>query len=327
MFVTTQALGGFMKYRTLGGTGLRVSEIGFGAMTISGFFGETDDRESLRALHKALDLGLNFIDTADTYGGGRSEALIGQVLKERRGDVIVATKGGSRHHIEPGKPNFDPDYISAAIDASLMRLGIEQIDLYQLHSPAPAIIRDGALFARLERHKHEGKIRHYGVSAATTADALIVVRETQAETVQLVYNIIHQDPAEELLPLASEKGVGVIVRVPLERGILAGRFLDAAKFGKDDWRKQRFTDQDLAQLNAAIAKLGFLVRDDVPSLAQAALRFCLSNPAVSTVIAGVRTVAQAEDNASASGKYLNPHDLHRIAELYTNEFKRLPHLR
>jgi aryl-alcohol dehydrogenase-like predicted oxidoreductase len=316
-----------MEFRALGNTSLRVSEIGFGAMTISGFFGATDDRESVRALHRALDLGLNFIDTADTYGAGRSELLIGEVLKARRSDAIVATKGGSLHHISPGHPNFDPDYISGAIEASLKRLQIDQIDLYQLHSPRPEIIRNAALFERLEKHKREGKIRHYGVSVATTADAKLVLEETQAEVIQLVYNILHQDPATTVFPLARQKGVGIIVRVPLERGILAGRFDKAAKFGTDDWRRTIFSDSELTKFNAAVDQLRFLVRDDVPTLAQAALRFCLSSLAVSTVIAGVRTVPQAEDNISASGKRLPAEDITKLEALFRDEFRMLPHLR
>ena len=154
-----------MQYRTLGRTGLRISEVGFGAMTIGGeIFGATDDQESLRALHRAIDLGLNFIDTADAYGRGHSEELLAQVLKTRRNEVVLATKGGNQFTARQGLRNFDPDYITSALEQSLKRLQIETIDLYQLHNPSPEVMRRGDIFDRLDRFKREGKIRFYGVS-------------------------------------------------------------------------------------------------------------------------------------------------------------------
>jgi len=314
-----------MQYRTLGRTGLRVSEIGFGAMTIGGeIFGATDDQESLRALHRAIDLGINFIDTADAYGRGHSEEVLAQVLKTRRNEVILATKGGNQFTVRQGLRNFDPDYITSALEQSLKRLQIETIDLYQLHNPSAEVMRRGDIFARLDRFKREGKIRFYGVSLEKTADGIVAIETGKPDTLQVVYNILHQDPEEQLFPLAQQEHIGIIARVPLERGVLSGRFKSTAEFAQRDWRRGVFPDETLTQANAAVEKLQFLVKGEVPNLAQAALRFVLCHPAVSTMIPGIRTVKQAEDNAAASGKPLPAAEVRRVQELYRSDFRQLP---
>lgn len=314
-----------MQYRTLGRTGLPVSEVGFGAMTIGGeVFGATDDQESLRALHQALDLGMNFIDTADAYGRGHSEELIAQVLKTRRNEVILATKGGNQFTVRQGLRNFDPDYITSALEASLKRLQIETIDLYQLHNPSQEVMRRGEIFTRLDRCKREGKIRFYGVSLEKTEDGIVAIETGKPDTLQVVYNILHQDPEEKLFPLAQRENIGILARVPLERGVLSGRFKSTGEFAQKDWRRGVFSEEGLAQTHAAVEKLGFLVKGDVPNLAQAALRFILSNPVVSTVIPGIRTVQQVESNLAVSGKTLPARDLARLRELYQSDFRHLP---
>jgi aryl-alcohol dehydrogenase-like predicted oxidoreductase len=313
-----------MEYHTLGRTGLRVSDIGFGAMTIGGeIFGATDDNESLRALNRALDLGMNFIDTADAYGRGHSEELIAQLLKTRRREVVLATKGGNQFTVRQGLRNFDPDYVTSALEQSLKRLQIETIDLYQLHNPSQEVMRRGEIFDRLERLKREGKIRFYGVSIEKTEDGIVAVETGKPDTLQVVYNILHQDPEEQLFPLAQRENIGIIARVPLERGALSGRFQSAAGFADRDWRRGVFGDDQLVQVNAAVAKLQFLVRGDVPNLANAALRFILSQPAVSAIIPGIRTVRQVEDNVAASGKRLPPEDVTRLRQLYQSDFRTL----
>jgi aryl-alcohol dehydrogenase-like predicted oxidoreductase len=314
-----------MQYRTLGRTGLRVSDIGFGAMTIGGeIFGSTDDQESLRALHQALDLGMNFIDTADAYGRGHSEELIAQILKARRKEVVLATKGGNQFTVRQGLRNFDPDYITSALEASLKRLQIDTIDLYQLHNPSQEVMRRGEIFERLDRCKREGTIRFYGVSLEKTADGIVAIETGKPDTLQVVYNILHQDPEEQLFPFAQKANIGIIARVPLERGVLSGRFKNTAEFAQKDWRRGVFPEEGLAQTHAAVEMLGFLVKGDVPHLAQAALRFILSNPVVSTVIPGIRTVKQVEDNTAVSGATLPTGDLMRLRELYRSDFCHLP---
>ena len=314
-----------MQYRTLGRTNLRVSDVGFGAMTIGGeIFGATDDQESLRALHRALDIGLNFIDTADAYGRGHSEELLGQLLKTRRKEVVLATKGGNQFTVRQGLRNFAPDYITSALEASLKRLQIDTIDLYQLHNPSPEVMRQGAIFERLDRFKREGKIRFYGVSLENTVDGIVAIETGKPDTLQVVYNILHQDPEETLFPLAQKENIGILARVPLERGVLSGRFKKRDEFVEKDWRRGIFPDEGLAQTQAAVEKLDFLMKDDVPNLAHAALRFILSHPAVSTVIPGIRTVRQVEENLVVSGKGLPAEDLARLRELYHSEFCHLP---
>jgi aryl-alcohol dehydrogenase-like predicted oxidoreductase len=311
-----------MEYRTLGRTGLRVSDVGFGAMTIGGeVFGATDDNESLKALHHALDLGMNFIDTADAYGRGHSEELIAQVLKTRRKEVVLATKGGNQYMVRQGLRNFEPEYISGALERSLQRLQIDAIDLYQLHNPSAEIMQRGEIFELLDRCKREGKIRYYGVSLETVADGLVAIQTGKPDTLQVVYNILHQDPEAELFPLAQKQGVAIIARVPLERGVLSGRFTSSSDFASGDFRARMFSEKTLPQLNSALAKLGFIVKGDVPNLAQAALRFVLSHPAVSSVIPGIRTPSQVDANAAASGKRLPAEDLARLRELYQSEFR------
>jgi aryl-alcohol dehydrogenase-like predicted oxidoreductase len=311
-----------MEYRTLGRTGLRVSDVGFGAMTIGGeVFGATDDKESLKALHHALDIGMNFIDTADAYGRGHSEELIAQVLKTRRGEMVLATKGGNQYMVRQGVRNFEPEYISGALERSLQRLQIDAIDLYQLHNPSAEVMRRGEIFELLDRFKREGKIRFYGVSLETVADGIVALQTGKPDTLQVVYNILHQDPEAELFPLAQKHGVGIIARVPLERGVLSGRFTNSGDFARDDFRGRMFSEKTLPQLNSALEKLGFIVRGDVPNLAQAALRFVLSHPAVSAVIPGIRTAKQVDDNGAASGKRLSAEDLARLRELYHSEFR------
>lgn len=314
-----------MHYRTLGRTGLQVSDVGFGAMTIGGeIFGTTDDQESLRALHRALDLGMNFIDTADAYGRGHSEELLAQVLKTRRKEVVLATKGGNQFTVRQGLRNFDPDYITSALENSLKRLQIETIDLYQLHNPSAEVMKKGEIFERLDRCKREGKIRFYGVSLETTADGIVAIATGKPDTLQVVYNILHQDPEEQLFPLAQKENIGILARVPLERGVLSGRFKATNEFSQKDWRAGVFSEDGLQQVQAAVDKLDFLVKGDVPNLAQAALRFILSHPAVSTVIPGIRTVKQVEDNLTISGKTLPAEDVKHLRTLYRDEFCRIP---
>jgi aryl-alcohol dehydrogenase-like predicted oxidoreductase len=313
-----------MEYRTLGRTGLRVSDVGFGAMTIGGeVFGATDDNESLKALHHALDVGMNFIDTADAYGRGHSEELIAQVLKTRRKEVVLATKGGNQFMVRQGLRNFEPEYMSGALERSLQRLQIDAVDLYQLHNPSAEVMRRGEIFELLDRFKREGKIRFYGVSLETVADGIVAIQTGKPDTLQVVYNILHQDPEAELFPLAQAHNIGIIPRVPLERGVLSGRFTNPSDFARDDFRARMFSEKTLPQLNSALKKLRFIVKGDVPNLAQAALRFVLSHPAVSAVIPGIRTAKQVDDNAAASGERLPAEDLARLRELYQSEFSRI----
>ena len=313
-----------MQYRTLGRTGLRVSAIGLGTMVHAGHFGPTSDSDSLASIDAALDLGVNFIDTSDAYGAGYSETLLGKALKGRRDKVILATKGGNIM-VGPnrGKRDFSSAYINRVMDESLKRLQTDSVDLYQLHNPTVDVIEQGEVWELLEKRKKEGKIRHLGVSINKTEEGIAAVKGGRSDVVQVEYNIFAQEPAEEVFPLAQKANIGVIARVPLRRGLLSGKMTlaDQKRFQGDDVRVRQFAGDVLAQELKKVELLQFLVRGPVKALAQAALGFCLANPAVSVVIPGARNDQQMRDNAAAADLSLPPEDLQKVAELWRNGFK------
>ncbi len=185
-------------------------------------------------------------------------------------------------------------------------------------------MRRGEIFDLMDRFKREGRIRFYGVSLENVADGLVALQTGKPDTLQVVYNILHQDPERELFPLAQKQNVGIIARVPLERGLLSGRFMKPTDFAGDDFRARMFSEKSLPPLNSALEQLRFLIKGDVPSLAQAALRFVLSHPAVSSVIPGIRTEKQVDDALAVSGKQLPPDDLKRLRQLYQSDFQSIP---
>src|SRR5215510_12661031 len=228
-----------MQYKILGRTGLRVSVVGLGTMVHAGHFGQMKDSESIGAINAALELGVNFIDTSDAYGAGYSEALLAKALKGKRDKVIVATKGGNvMVGPERGKRNFDPAYIARVLDESLKRLQTDRIDLYQLHNPTVDIIERGEVWEVLARAKKEGKIRYYGVSINTIDEGVAAVKNGRSDTVQLEYNLLAQEPAEKIFPLAQAAKVGIIARIPLRRGVLTGKMTmaDEHRFQGEDVR-------------------------------------------------------------------------------------------
>lgn len=310
-----------MQYRTLGRTGLEVSEVGLGTMVHAGHFGPMQDEESIAAIETALELGLNFIDTSSSYGMGYSEELLGRVLEGRWQNLILATKGGTKKLGMPPERDFSPAFLSGSLEGSLRRLRTDVIDLYQLHNPTVDVIRKGEALELLERKKEEGKIRFFGVSVNTEEEALAALEDGRSDTIQIEYNILLQWPEEKVFPLALEKNVGIIARVPLRRGLLSGKFKADVSFPEGDVRARLFPGESLAEEISKVEKLGFLVKGQVSSLAQAALKFCLSHPAVSTVIPGMRNPQQARDNIAASGEPLPAEDLARLRELYRKDFK------
>ncbi len=238
-----------MKYKTLGKTGLRISAVGLGTMVHAGHFGAMKDSESLSAIDTALELGVNFIDTSDAYGAGYSETLLGNALKGRRDKVILATKGGNVM-VGPnrGKRIFEPDYISGVMNESLKRLQTEYIDLYQLHNPTVDVIERGQVWDVLERAKQAGKIRHYGVSINTMEEGIAAAKDGRAETIQVEYNLLAQEPRETIFPIAAKANVGIIARVPLKRGILTGKLTvaDETRFQGEDVRARSFSGEAFA---------------------------------------------------------------------------------
>ena len=316
-----------MQYRTLGRTGLRVSEVGFGAWAIGGpsklgeveiGWGEVDDARSLRALGAAFEAGVNFYDTSDAYGSGHSEELIGKAFKSMRDKVVIATKVGNRTIEGKWIKEFSKVWIHQAIEASLKRLAMDYVDLYQLHSPTNTADYKDEAFEALEELKTQGKIRSYGVSVGPAAHGPWVIRNTRADTIQVVYNMLDREPEQELLPLALKEKVGIIARVPLASGFLTGKFSADATFASNDHRTKTYSPEKVRQMVDQVQRLGFLTHGNRKTLSQAALQYCLAHPAVSAVIPGAKTPEQARANAAASdGTLLTPDEVERAREVLT----------
>ncbi|MGQ9631329.1 MAG: aldo/keto reductase [bacterium] len=320
-----------MEYRSLGRTNLKVSEVGFGAWAIGGGvvlggkgvgYGPTDDAVSLKAIQRAVDLGVNFFDTADAYGAGHSEELLGRALHDRWGEVYVATKvGNQRRDPLPSVKNFSRDYVMRAAEASLKRLRKDVIDVYQLHNPTEGVYREGEIFDTLQRLKDAGKIRYWGVSITTPGEGVELIDADRVDTLQVRYSILEREPERELFPLAKRKDIGIIVRVPLYSGVLTGKFTEETTFPPSDHRSSWLVGDTLKEMVAKANALRFLVKGKVKTLAEAALRFVLCNDAVSVVIPGIKTSEQAEANCAASdGHLLTKEDLAEIDRLCAANF-------
>lgn len=284
---------------------MRVSSVGFGAWGIGGnehgnSYGPTDDEESINAVRRALDLGCTFFDTADVYGWGRSEKLLGKALEGRRDEVVVATKVGGDFYHGGVKLNFSPEYIRFAVQKSLDRLGTDRIDLYQLHNPPPDRIGTRDLYRVLEALREEGKIRHYGVSIHAPAEGVAAVRASSgAGCLQVVYNLVHRDPEDDLFPVTRTQDVGIVAREPLWNGFLTGKYDGSETFEPGDIRSN-WPESYRRQRAALAADLQERLADEGRTLAQAAIAFAASRPEVGTVIPGCKTVDQVEENLAAA---------------------------
>ena len=321
-----------MEYRILGRTALRVSEVGFGAWAIGGGYhiagfgigyAGADDENSRAALRRALELGVNFIDTADAYGAGHSEELIGEVMSEAGWDgVYVSTKvGNQRRDPEPSVKNFSPEYVRQACEASLRRLRKDVIDVYLLHGPTPEALKDDALFELLERLKEEGKIRYYGASINKMEDGITLIQQNRADVLQVLYNILDRQAEAELFPLAQKENIGIINRVPLSSGLLTGKFSKETTFPPEDHRSNWLKGEKLARGVELVEKLKPIAQELGMTLAELSLRFCLAHPAVHTIIPGAKNPAQVETNCAAGdGKALPPEVVERIKALVPGDF-------
>jgi aryl-alcohol dehydrogenase-like predicted oxidoreductase len=297
-----------MKYRKLGKTGLEVSEIGFGAWAIGGSWGPQDEKESVKALHKALDMGVNFIDTAAVYGGGKSEKIIAEVLKERKEQIIVATKTPPAPGPWPPSPycnmekRFSEEYLRKNIEKRLRFLQTDFIDILQLHTWTRAWNKDPQPLIILNKLKEEGKIRFIGVSTPEDDQNCVIdlMRRGYLDTVQVIYNIFEQEPAAELLPEALENDVGIIVRVVFDEGVLTGKYKADSIFPEGDFRNYYFAGDRLERAVNRVNRIKDNLQGTEFNMPEAALKFTLSHPAVSTVIAGIRNVHQAEMNCAVS---------------------------
>lgn len=327
-----------MEYRKLGRTGMRVSEVSFGAWAIGGSWGSVDDDESYGALNRAIDLGVNFIDTADVYGDGHSERLIGRLLEERQNDeIFVATKAGRRldPHTAEG---YNYDNLRAFAERSLENLGVESLDLLQMHCPPTETYRGTEMYDALEHLQDDGLIKNAGVSVEKVEEARAAVEHPIVKTVQIIFNIFRQKPAEEFFPLAEEKNVGVLSRVPLASGLLSGKMSAERVFSEDDHRNfnregeafdqgETFSGVPFKTGLAAAAELKKLLPEG-HTLAQFALRWILMHPAVSCTIPGTKRPSQAEDNAAAvSLTPLSDETMRRISEIYDRYIRESVHAR
>lgn len=297
-----------MEYRTLGRTGLQVSEIGYGAWGIGGgmWVGAQED-ESVRALHQAIELGVNFIDTARGYND--SERIVGRVVREHGGeDLSVATKVPPLSDTFPAPSGLDPmqtfpgAHIRENLETSLRVSGLEAFDVFQFHVWSDEWVGRGDWLETVDALKQEGKIRAFGVSINDyqPENALELIGTGVVDTVQVIYNVFHQQPEEQLLPACAEHGVGVIVRVSLDEGGLTGRVGAGTEFPEGDWRNVYFGGDRLRQLGERVDALVADVGIERDELAEYALRYVLTSPAVSTVIAGMRSVRNVERNAAVS---------------------------
>jgi myo-inositol catabolism protein IolS len=306
-----------MEYRDLGRTGLRVSEIGFGAWAIGGdAWGPVEDAESLAAMERAMELDINFIDTADVYGEGRSESLVSKAISGRRDEVVISTKGGLMgHHREPERePVYDrPEKILKACEASLKRLETDHLDVYFCHIWWDKHEETEAFIEAFEQLKNDGKVRAVGVSTNDLDYIKHFDQDGGLDVVQLDYSILNREPERDILPYLSERGIGVVVRGPLRMGLLTGKFSEDTTFPEGDIRRSWPEAQWFKESLKKVQSLKTL--ENGRTLGQLALRYVLNHPAVSVAIPGAKTPMQVEANAAASVRpLLSGEDLRFIQE-------------
>jgi aryl-alcohol dehydrogenase-like predicted oxidoreductase len=326
-----------MHSRSLGRTGWQVSEVGFGAWAIGGSWGSVDDNDSLAALHKAVDGGVTFFDTADVYGMGRSERLIARVKRERASEIIVATKAGRRLPKQLAE-GYTKENLGAWVDDSLKNLEADSLDLLQLHCPPTDVYYLPEVFGYLDDLTAAGKLRAYGVSVERVEEALKAIEFPNVRSVQIVFNCFRQRPAELFFEQAKLRGVGIIVRVPLASGLLTGKLTKDSQFEAEDHRNfnrrgeafdvgETFSGVDYETALAAVDELRPLVPEGW-SMAQFALRWILMHDAVSTVIPGGKTPRQVEDNSRASGlPAISNETMRAVERVYRQKVAPLVHLR
>ena len=325
-----------MHYRALGRTGWKISEISFGAWGIGGdAWGPTDDAESMKALHRAVDLGVNFIDTADVYGDGHSERLVSRLKAERKEEIIVATKAGRRLPAQTPE-GYSRENLTAFVDRSLKNLDTETIDLLQLHCPPSAVYDMPEVFGILDDMVAAGKLRYYGVSVERVDEALRALRFDGVQSVQIIFNMFRLKPAETFFAEAVRRQVGILARVPLASGLLSGKLTAQSQFSDFDHRAfnrhgekfdrgETFSGVDYATGLQAVEELRGIVPPGA-TLAQTALLWILSHEAVTAAIPGAKSVTQVEQNAAASDlPALDAAAMARVQDVYDRHIRGLVH--
>ena len=324
-----------MQYRELGKTGWKVSAISFGAWAIGGTWGKVQDNESLAALHRAVDLGVNFFDTADVYGDGRSERLIGQLRKERRETIYVATKAGRR--LNPHVPEgYNRENLTAFVERSLKNLDTEAIDLLQLHCPPTPVFYMPEVFGVLDDLVAAGKLRHYGVSVEKVEEALKAIEFPNVKTVQIIFNMFRHRPSELFFEQAKKRNVGILARVPLASGMLTGKFTSDSTFSPNDHRAfnrdgeafdrgETFSGVDYDVALQAVEELKAICPEGM-SMVQFALRWILMFDAVTCAIPGAKRPSQAEENiATADMAPLSDTVMAEVRRIYDQYIHELVH--
>ena len=326
-----------MKYRPLGRTGWNISEISFGAWAIGGAWGHVSDDEALGALNKAIDCGVNFIDTADVYGDGRSESLIARLKKERKDEVIVATKAG-RKLPKQTVEGYSRQNLTKWVDDSLRNLGSEALDLLQLHCPSTDLYYHAEVFGILDDFVKAGKLRFYGVSVERVEEALKAIEYPNVQSVQIIFNCFRQRPADVFFPLAKSRRVGILARVPLASGMLTGKLRRESNFASDDHRNfnrhgemfdvgETFSGVDYELGLQAVEEIRKLLPAGV-SMAQFALRWILMFDAVTCAIPGGKRADQVEDNCRAADlPLLNTDVMAAVQHIYDEKIRASVHQR
>jgi len=326
-----------MKYRTLGQTPFAVSEVSFGAWAIGGSWGLVNDDDSLAALHKAIDSGVNFIDTADVYGMGRSERLVARLRRERKEKLFVATKAGRRLPSQTVE-GYTRENLIAWTEDSLKNLDTDRLDLLQLHCPPTALYYRPEVFGYLDDLVTAGKIRYYGVSVERVEEALKAIEYPNVKTVQIIFNCFRLRPSELFFDQAKKRNIGILARVPLASGLLTGKFNASSRFAKDDHRQfnrhgeafdrgETFSGVDYDVALSAVEEIRKIVPAGM-SMSQFALRWILMFDAVTCAIPGGKTPQQIADNcASSDAPALSDETMKRVAALYSNKIAPLVHHR
>ena len=321
-----------MEYRSLGDTDIRVSEVGFGVWTVStGWWGEVDDERSVRLLRRAYEKGINYFDTADTYGLGLGETILAEAFGGMRDEIVISTKIGydfyshtQRRGQQERPQDWSEDFIRFALEQSLKRLGTDYIDFLQLHNTKMDAIENDPLFELMEEFKEGGKIRSYGVALGPKIgwleEGVRAMRERGLAGVQMIYNLLEQDPGRSLIEAARETGTSLIVRVPHSSGMLEGKYTEETTFAKNDHRRHRPREWLLDGLKK-VEQLSFLAESGERTLGQAALKFVLAWPEIVSTLPNIYDEEQLEEFAAAPDTPdLSADELSGIAELYENNF-------
>ncbi|MDQ3567327.1 MAG: aldo/keto reductase [Actinomycetota bacterium] len=321
-----------MKYRNLADTDIRVSEVGFGVWTVStGWWGEVDEKKSVELMRKAFDAGINYFDTADTYGSGLGETLLADAFGHMRDEVVLSTKIGydfynhtARRGQQERPQDWSEKFIRFALEQSLKRLGTDYVDFLQLHNTKMDAVEDDVLFDLMDEFKSEGKIRAYGVALGPKIgwldEGARAMRERDIAGEQMIYNLLEQDPGRGLVEAARETDTSLIVRVPHSSGMLEGKYDENTTFGENDHRRHRPKEWLTGGLKK-VEQLSFLTESGERTLGQAALKFCLASPEVVSTLPNIYGEEQIEEFAAAPDTPdLTEEELSRVAELYESNF-------